>query len=109
MIVNKVAGLSLEDAKRVMTPTGLSPLGIVAHLAVCEVGWFVRDVPRPAGRPMWDDYGEFQLRGDDTVESVLAMYAESCDRACAVVEHTTPEYIASTESTVSSPRSWNSP
>ena len=27
-------------------------------------------------------------RGDDTVESVLAMYEESCDRARAVVEHT---------------------
>ncbi len=41
VIVNKVNGLSLEDATRVMTPTGLSPLGIVAHLAACEVGWLV--------------------------------------------------------------------
>ena len=44
VIVNKVDGLSLEDATTVMTPTGLSPLGIVAHLAACEVGLVRRDV-----------------------------------------------------------------
>jgi len=87
VIVDKVDGLSLEDATRVMTPTGLSPLGIVAHLAACEVGWFVETFEGQPVDPMWDDYGEFKLRGDDTVESVLAMYAESCDRARAVVEH----------------------
>jgi hypothetical protein len=88
VIVNKVDGLSLEDATRVMTPTGLSPLGIVAHLAACEVGWFVETFGGQLVDPMWDDYGEFKLRGDDTVESVLARYAESCDRSRAVVEHT---------------------
>jgi hypothetical protein len=86
VIVNKVDGLSLEDATRVMTPTGLSPLGIVAHLAACEVGWYVETFRGDPVDPMWDDYGEFQLRGDDTVESVLAMYATSCDRARAVVD-----------------------
>src|SRR6266540_2924662 len=40
VVENKVADLSLEDASRVMTPTGLSPLGIVKHLAYVEKSWF---------------------------------------------------------------------
>ena len=35
-----MADLSLEDASRIMTPTGLSPLGIVKHLGDVEQGWF---------------------------------------------------------------------
>ena len=86
VIVNKVDGLSLADATRVMTPTGLSPLGVVAHLAACEVGWYVETFRGDAVDPTWDDYGEFILRDGDTVESVLATYAESCDRARSVVD-----------------------
>ena len=36
----KVADLLLEDASRIMTPTGLSPLGIVKHLGDVEQSWF---------------------------------------------------------------------
>jgi hypothetical protein len=88
VIVTKVDGLSFEDATRVMTPTGLSPLGIVGHLAACELGWFVETFGGELVDPLWDDYGEFKLRGDDTVESVLALYAEACERARTVVRHT---------------------
>jgi hypothetical protein len=87
VIVDKVDGLSFEDATRVMTPTGLSPLGIVGHLAACELGWFVETFRGELVDPLWDDYGEFKLRGDDTVESVLALYAEACERARVVVRH----------------------
>jgi uncharacterized damage-inducible protein DinB len=85
VIVDKVEGLSLDDATRVMTPTGLSPLAIVAHLAACELGWFVETFDGRPVDPLWDDYGEFKLRDDDTVESVLAMYAETCERSRSVV------------------------
>jgi hypothetical protein len=88
VIVTKVKGLSFEDATRVMTPTGLSPLGIVGHLAACELGWFVETFRGELVDPLWDDYGEFKVRGDDTVESVLALYAEACERARVVVMHT---------------------
>jgi hypothetical protein len=37
---NKLDGLSPEQASRLMTPTGLSPLGVVKHLTWCEAGWF---------------------------------------------------------------------
>src|SRR5262249_54670923 len=41
VIERKVEGLMFDDASREMTPTGLSPLGVVAHLAAAEVGWFM--------------------------------------------------------------------
>jgi len=40
VVARKVEDLTLDDATRVMTPTGLSPLGVVAHLAAVEYGWF---------------------------------------------------------------------
>lgn len=39
VVTNKLVGLSLEQASQVMTPTGLSPLGILKHLALSEAGW----------------------------------------------------------------------
>ena len=86
VIVNKVDGLSLEDATRVMTPTGLSPLNIVGHLAACEIGWFFEKFGGGEIDPFWEPYGEFQLQGDETVESVLALYGEACARSRAVVQ-----------------------
>ena len=40
VVEGKVADLSLQDASRIMTPTGLSPLGIVKHLSDVEQSWF---------------------------------------------------------------------
>ena len=86
VIVDKVDGLSLEDATRVMTPSGLSPLNIAGHLAACEIGWFFEKFGGGEVVPFWEPYGEFQLQGDETVESMLVLYGEACARSRAVVE-----------------------
>ena len=44
----KLDGLDDEQLRRPMTPSGLSLLGLVQHLAVVEYGWFCL----PFGRPM---------------------------------------------------------
>jgi hypothetical protein len=88
VIVNKVTGLSLEDATRVMTASGMSPLNIVGHLAACEIGWFFEKFDGGDVDPFWEPYGEFELHGDETVESTLALYAEACGRSRAIVERT---------------------
>ena len=85
VVVDKVDGLSLDDARRVMTPSGLSPLNIVGHLAACEIGWFFEKFGGGEIDPFWEPYGEFELQGDETVESMLALYAEACGRSRAVV------------------------
>src|SRR5262249_8800551 len=53
VIVNKLEGLSLDDATRVMTPSGLSPLNIVGHLAACEIGWFFEKFGGGEIDPFW--------------------------------------------------------
>jgi hypothetical protein len=81
VVEHKVEGLSFEDASRVMTPTGLSPLGVVAHLAAAEVGWFAETFAGEAVDPMWEDHGSFRLRTTDSVESVISEYRDACARS----------------------------
>lgn len=77
VVANKVEGLSLEQASTVMTPTGLSPLGVVKHLTSAEAGWF-RDTfaGEPVGKVSNSD--SFRLTPDETVESVVTGYHDEC-------------------------------
>jgi hypothetical protein len=86
VVEHKVQGLSLPDCARVMTPTGLSPLGIVAHLAAVEVGWFAETFAGTPADPIWDDHGSFRLRADDSVDSVVEEYQAACAQSRAIVE-----------------------
>jgi uncharacterized damage-inducible protein DinB len=85
VVEHKVEGLGLDDASREMTATGLSPLGVVAHLAAVEVGWFKETFAGAAVDPMWDEHGSFRLRGTDTVESVLDEYRDACAQSRDIV------------------------
>ncbi len=77
VVERKLDGLTPDAAKRVMTPTGMSPLGILKHLGWVERGWFRETF---AGEDVeaidmdGDNSAEFAIGGDDTVESVLAFY-----------------------------------
>ena len=84
VVEHKVEGLTWPDATRVMTATGLSPLGVVAHLAAAEVGWFVETFAGNAVDPMWEDHGSFRLRDGDTVDSVVSEYRSACDRSSQI-------------------------
>ncbi|MGH9208495.1 MAG: DinB family protein [Acidimicrobiales bacterium] len=89
VVTHKVDGLSLDQASRVMTPTGLSPLGIVKHLALVERDWFRwtfagEDVELP-------DVGEdnaptFTIEPGDTVDAVLKMYGDDSRQAQRITE-----------------------
>jgi hypothetical protein len=83
IVVHKVSGLGLDAASRVMTPSGMSPLGIVAHLAAIETGWFAEDF---AGRTVdpEPDHVDFRLLPEDSVESVIAGYRAACEQARAI-------------------------
>jgi hypothetical protein len=81
VVVHKVEGLPTAQASTTMTPTGLSPLGVVAHLAAAEVGWFVETFAGEPVDPAWEDHGSFRLRSEDTVDSIVAEYCSCCDRS----------------------------
>ncbi len=80
----KVDRLSPVDAKRVMTSTGMSPLGILKHLGWVERGWFRQTF---AGEDVeaidtdGDNSAEFAIGTDDTVESVIAFYRAEVEQA----------------------------
>ena len=77
VVERKVDGLALDDAKRAMTPTGMSALGVLKHLGWVERGWF-REIF--AGENVesidvdGDNTPEFAIGNDDTVESVIGFY-----------------------------------
>lgn len=52
----KVDGLPEYDIRRPLTPTGTNLLGLVKHLAGCEIGYFGHTFGRPlAAPPPWTD------------------------------------------------------
>lgn len=97
----KVADLSLEDACHVMTPTGLSPLGIVKHLGRVEQRWFKA---RFAGYHipvawMGDDRdADFRIEPGETVASVVDFYRESVDESRRIAVSASLDDIGVSES-----------
>jgi len=84
VVERKVGGLTLDDAKRVMTPTGLSALGVLKHLGWAERGWFRE---RFAGEDVeaidvdGDNSPEFTIGDEDTVESVIGFYGAEVEES----------------------------
>jgi uncharacterized damage-inducible protein DinB len=77
VVEHKVADLSLEDARRAMTPTGLSPLGILKHLALVERSWFTVRFAAEADKVHWaddDPGGDFRIEPGETVASIVDFY-----------------------------------
>src|SRR4249919_3532184 len=84
VMLRKVADLQDVGLRRVMTPTGLTLLGLLKHLAYVERYWFRsifagEDVPFP-----WTDSdpdADWHLEPDDTIETVATLYREEVERA----------------------------
>jgi hypothetical protein len=99
--IRKVEDLSFEQATRVLTPSGLSPLGIVQHLAWVECVWFrwrfaAEDVPIFTGGS--DNTVTFELRPGDVVESVVASYRDEADHARRIVAGAALDDVSTRES-----------
>ena len=84
VVEGKVADLSLQDASRIMTPTGLSPLGIVKHLSDVEQSWFRERFAGEEIDTAWSDddpLAAFRIEPGETVASTVAFYRESTDHS----------------------------
>lgn len=78
VIDRKLDGLSLTNATKQLTPTGLSVLGVVRHLGWVEYYWFRHcfageNVPPPP-REGNDNAIQFRIQPSETVVSVLDFY-----------------------------------
>jgi hypothetical protein len=80
VVEGKVAGLTREQATRVTTPSGVTLLGLVRHLAWAEDLWFA-DRFFGESQVAIDIEESFVLGPDDTVDSVLAAYRAACERS----------------------------
>ncbi len=88
IVARKLDGVSEADAKALRTPSGMSMLGIVRHLAGVELWWFVEALTGQAPQYLWteadhaaDRDTDWKPRADETVASVLAFYHRACDEA----------------------------
>jgi uncharacterized damage-inducible protein DinB len=100
VVENKVADLSLEDATGIMTPTGLSPLGVVKHLAGVEQSWFrQRFAGEEVALPGDDDAdAAFRIEPGETVASVLAFYRESVQQSRRIVSNSSLDDLSAGDS-----------
>jgi hypothetical protein len=83
-------GLSEEELRRPMVPSGTSLLGMVKHLAYVERGWFQEHVANePFEYPFdFDDDPEADLRIEDgeTSREIFELYRGACDRSRKALE-----------------------
>ena len=84
----KIDGVSDEDLRRPMVPSGTSLLGMVKHLAYVERGWFQRtflaqDVSFPWTKE--DPDADFRIEPDETTQDVIDLYNQECEISRQIV------------------------
>lgn len=84
----KLDGLSDEDVRRPMVPSGTSLIGLVKHLANAEYGWFCETFGRPT-EPLTDISAdpEADMRAADgeATEDIVAFYRRAWAAADAAI------------------------
>jgi Protein of unknown function (DUF664) len=86
----KVDGLPEYDIRRPLTPTGTNLLGLVKHLAGCEIGYFGNTFGRPlADPPPWTDdellerepMSDMSATADESRDYILGWYRKAWTHA----------------------------
>jgi uncharacterized damage-inducible protein DinB len=82
-------GLSEEQLRRPMVPSGTSLLSILKHLAFVERGWFQENVaneqydyPFDTGDPD----AEFRIEDGETGDDIFELYRQACARSRQALE-----------------------
>jgi uncharacterized damage-inducible protein DinB len=93
-ILIKATGVDDDDLRHPMTPTGVSLLGIVKHLAYVERWWFARtfgglDVTFPFTDD--DPDADWRIEPDDRTEVILDLYRTEIDRSRAIAAASRPD------------------
>jgi uncharacterized damage-inducible protein DinB len=84
----KVSGMSDQDLRKVIVPSGWSPLGMVKHLAYVERNWFRVRLGGEEGLPVpWTDEdpdADFRVEPEEATEDILAFYQNACGRSRSI-------------------------
>jgi uncharacterized damage-inducible protein DinB len=88
VLLRKVGELDDDGLQRVMTPSGLTLLGIVKHLAYVERWWFRIAFAGDEGvDPPWTDDdpdADWRVEPGETAEAIRALYDDEVARARAI-------------------------
>ena len=96
----KLEGLSDEDLRRPMTPSGLTMLGVVKHLAYVEHWWFQADFLNRESEFPWTDEdpdADFRIEPTETTDQILSLYQEETEEARRIVEASSLDDLAQHE------------
>ncbi|MBN9105108.1 MAG: DinB family protein [Propionibacteriaceae bacterium] len=84
----KLDGLGEYDLRRPLVPTGTNLLGLVKHLACCEVGYFGDSFGRPLdGFPGWweededDPNADLYATAEESSAEIIGWYRKACEHA----------------------------
>jgi uncharacterized damage-inducible protein DinB len=85
----KLEGLSDEDLRRPMVPSGTNLLGVLKHLAAVEYGWFCLTFGRetePLPFDENDENADFRIEPDESTQDILDFYARARAAADVVID-----------------------
>ncbi|NYG06426.1 putative damage-inducible protein DinB [Phycicoccus badiiscoriae] len=84
----KLEGLSDEEVRRPMVPSGTNLLGLVKHLANAEYGWFCETFGRPT-EPLTDisqdPEADMRAAAGETTEEIVAFYRRAAAASDAAI------------------------
>lgn len=106
-ILKKIDGVSDEDLRKPMVPSGICLLGIVKHLAYVERWWF-RTVFRgeELEYPWTDDDpdADWRIEDGESTEEVIRLYQYETAMAREIVNAAAPDDVAKSEKSQASLR-----
>lgn len=86
----KLDGLFEYDARRPLTATGTSLLGLVKHVATVEARYFGEVFGRPSPEPLprWQDSdgGDLWASEDETRDQIIGFYRRTWERSDATID-----------------------
>lgn len=89
VMIRKVAGLSEQDARKPMTASGLSVLGVIKHLVDVERWWFRRCFIGEDNVGTYssadDPDADFRIEDGETVAQIVDAYKAEIDRANQII------------------------
>ncbi|MEO6082394.1 MAG: DinB family protein [Umezawaea sp.] len=87
----KLEGLSEYDVRRPLTPTGTNLLGLVKHVAACEIWYFSETFGRPfADAPGWladetEPNIDMWAKADESRADIIGLYRRACAHSDATI------------------------
>jgi uncharacterized damage-inducible protein DinB len=99
-LLNKIDGVSDDDLRRPMVPSGTTLLGLVKHLAYVERWWFRRvflDIDLAFPWTDDDPDADFRIKADETTDDIVRLYQAECEESRAVVRDASLDDMAKYE------------